>query len=109
MSTTAPLESAQLLRGKYESWALRLLREGATPRHVVEQTGLTMERLRELVAEQPLTAAPPCPNRHCGQPQHGPGHPRRGWVQLKVAGETPARWFCQWSCVARHAIARRRA
>lgn len=48
----------------------------------------------------------PCNQPACGQPQEGPGHPRRGWVQLKRAGEVITLWFCSFHCVSRYAIRR---
>lgn len=47
-----------------------------------------------------------CPEPRCGQPQAGPGHPRKGWVQTKAAGETQALWHCSWHCASRYAIRR---
>jgi hypothetical protein len=100
--------NSALLRGKLESWALRLLREGATPRHVTETTGVPIERLRALTAEQPRSLGR-CHDERCGRPQDGPGHPRKGWVQIKVAGEPKALWFHTWACVINYAARRRAA
>lgn len=48
----------------------------------------------------------PCGQDACGRPQEGSGHPRRGWVQLKRAGEAVTPWFCSFHCVSRYAIHR---
>lgn len=46
-----------------------------------------------------------CEEPRCGQPQEGPGHPRRGWVQVKGAG-CVARWFCSYYCAGKYGIRR---
>lgn len=57
--------------------------------------------------DQTLPPIPsPCDHDRCGQPQTGPGHPRKGWVQLKRAGEQTALWFCSFHCTSRYAIRR---
>lgn len=43
----------------------------------------------------------PCTDPRCGAPQTGPGHPRRGWVRVSIAGDPTARWYCSTSCAAR--------
>lgn len=37
----------------------------------------------------------------CGLPQEGPGHPRKGWLNVKVAGITGSTWWCSPACLAR--------
>lgn len=51
-------------------------------------------------------AALRCDQLTCGQPQNGPGHPRKGWIQTKTAGGRQALWHCSWHCVSRYAIRR---
>jgi predicted transcriptional regulator len=46
-----------------------------------------------------------CGQDRCGQPQQA-GRPRRGWVQLKRAGDDVAPWFCSLHCLSRYAIHR---
>lgn len=36
----------------------------------------------------------------CGQPQTGPGHPRKGWLNVKVAGVAGSTWWCSATCLA---------
>lgn len=93
--------NTQLLIGKLETEAVRLLHQGHTAGQITERLGIPLDRLRELAAEQPRSAVR-CPHAQCGQPQEGPGHPRKGWVQTKVAGEQLRLWFCSWGCVVRH-------
>lgn len=45
-----------------------------------------------------------CDNERCGRPQEGAGHPRKGWVEAKKAGETVKRWWCSWDCLSRGAV-----
>lgn len=36
----------------------------------------------------------------CGHPQVGAGHPRKGWIRTKVAGQTDSdRWWCSIRCL----------
>ena len=35
----------------------------------------------------------------CGQPQVGAGHPRKGWLNLKVAGVGGSTWWCSRECL----------
>lgn len=37
----------------------------------------------------------------CGQPQIGPGHPRKGWINVKTAGVAGSTWWCSTTCLAR--------
>jgi len=45
-----------------------------------------------------------CQHAACGQPQTGPGHPRKGWVKLHQAGAPATVWCCGWHCASRYAI-----
>ncbi|WP_346007270.1 hypothetical protein [Janibacter terrae] len=36
----------------------------------------------------------------CGRPQDGPGHPRKGWLNVKVAGIAGSTWWCSPTCLA---------
>lgn len=38
----------------------------------------------------------------CGHPQTGPGHPRKGWINVKVAGTAGSTWWCSTACLAAH-------
>lgn len=110
MTTAKNPVPASLLRGRLESLSLRLLRDGASPRQVTEQTGIPLERLRALAAEQthrPRPVRDPCLTPNCGQPKN-PGAPRHGWVQTKAAGDPHALWWCSWTCAAHHAADRAR-
>jgi len=49
-------------RGRIEAESLRLLRDGYSPSQVRDRTGITVERLRELAAEQPGRPARPAPS-----------------------------------------------
>lgn len=40
----------------------------------------------------------------CGHPQDGPGHPRKGWLQLKTAGIPRTTWWCSPTCLTHHLI-----
>ena len=36
----------------------------------------------------------------CGQPQDGPGRPRKGWIHTKIAGQNGSdRWWCSARCL----------
>ena len=36
----------------------------------------------------------------CGRPQHGPGHPRKGWIRTHIAGDADStRWWCSLACL----------
>ncbi len=36
----------------------------------------------------------------CGQPQDGPGHPRKGWIRTHIAGlANSTRWWCSLACL----------
>lgn len=47
-----------------------------------------------------------CEHETCGHAQTGPGHPRRGWIAVKVAGEDAKVWCCSWYCIGRYALRR---
>lgn len=94
-------------RAKTEARALKMLREGWSAAQVSRDTGLSLDELHRLRRDFPSTSsnpAPRCPQTRCGLPQVGAGHPRKGWVQVKVAGEQHKLWFCGWPCVSRHAF-----
>jgi hypothetical protein len=86
-----------------EHEALRLLVEGYITDQILYRTGVAPERLRLLAATARRPARHTCPQQQCGKPQAGPGHPRKGWVKVKVAGDPTCLWFCCWGCVAVHA------
>lgn len=87
-----------------ETRALRMLRTGWSPKDVAMETGLHTDDLAQLQRDFPSTADGRCTQPRCGHPQEGPGHPRKGWVQVKPAGQ-PALWFCSWPCVEHHVLA----
>lgn len=37
----------------------------------------------------------------CGRPQVGPGHPRKGWLNVKTAGVAGSTWWCSPACLMR--------
>lgn len=47
-----------------------------------------------------------CHDEACGKPRTGPGHPRKGWIQVHQAGTTSDPWLCSWHCLSRYAIRR---
>lgn len=61
------------------------------------ETGLGPEHLHRLFTSYRTKVA--CDEERCGQPQNGPGHPRRGWVQIRTGAERP--WFCGLTCALR--------
>jgi hypothetical protein len=87
---------------KDEARALRMLRTGWAVKDVATETGLTLEQVTTLRRDDPHDHTR-CGNPHCGQPQHGAGRPRTGWVQIKPAAQI-ARWFCGWACAERHVL-----
>lgn len=46
-----------------------------------------------------------CEEPRCGHVQEGPGHPKKGWVQVKQTG-CLARWFCGHYCAGKASIRR---
>lgn len=84
-----------------EREGLRLLDSGYSIRQAADRTGLGEPHLQALLAKRQ-----PCKRTDCGV-VHGPGRPRRGWVNLRRNGVSL--WFCSLRCVAHFAASGRAA
>jgi hypothetical protein len=83
----------QLLLLERQVWLMAL--NGDSARHIADVTGLGEPHIRSIVALRTRV----CKDPRCGVPQTGPGHPRKGWLQIKMGTERP--WFCSVPCAQR--------
>lgn len=81
---------------------MRLAHDGYSLRQIVEETGLGPEHLHRLFTSYRTRVT--CDEERCGKPQTTPGHPRKGWVQIRAGHLRP--WFCGLDCALRWITAR---
>lgn len=91
MSVEAARERIQAL----EQRAYQLALDGHTVRQIADHLGLGEPYIRAVIVTRRAQARR-CLAERCGQPQTTPGHPRRGWVQVRAGSDRP--WFCSLRC-----------